>query len=96
MYSLASGAPGGGRMFAGVEGRVWEFDFVGDMRGARTSCTMYEFVGRTQLWRQEGEELLGGEGPMGATGRLDGRWVDSREPSLSYGLEVLALGGRRR
>lgn len=81
VYSLAAGSVGGAKVFVGIEGGIWEFDFLGDSVGGvlrkpqqARFCTMYEFVGRTKLWKQGGEELLGSGGVMGAEGVLDGRW----------------------
>ncbi|KAI5801193.1 hypothetical protein EDC01DRAFT_703313, partial [Geopyxis carbonaria] len=106
VYALAA-SHCGARLFAGVEGRVWEFDFAGDAaqhhfpahprrrsgsvearrgmgaagpaggeNGRRAwnsrSCSMYEFTGRTRLWRQGPEGLMGHPGEEG--GRLDARW----------------------
>lgn len=79
VYSLASGSPGGGEVLAGVEGGVWEFDFVGrkvgtgEKRAGRRNCVMYEFE-KTRMWVQGREELMGRAGIMRATGALDGRW----------------------
>jgi hypothetical protein len=80
VYSLAKSDPGGGTVFAGVEGSLWEFDFLGDSgkkadcRRERKECVMYEFEERTRLWKQGDEELLGQSGEAGAWGDLDGRW----------------------
>jgi hypothetical protein len=43
VYSLAAAPASGGRLFAGVENRVWEFDFLGDScsgkdKAAAPSC----------------------------------------------------------
>ncbi|CCX10687.1 hypothetical protein FPQ18DRAFT_379582 [Pyronema domesticum] len=78
VYSLAAGSPGGGSVFAGLEGSVWELDFKGEgvhKKGGR-ECTMYEFEDRgyVKLWKQGAVEEIGEEGPRGLWGRLDGRW----------------------
>ncbi|KAA8896115.1 hypothetical protein FN846DRAFT_893555 [Sphaerosporella brunnea] len=81
VYSLAKGDAGGGTVFAGVEGALWEFDFLGEKRSDKgKSCVMYEFEERTRLWKQGPEELLGQEGEQGAWGSLDGRWRSVRSP----------------
>jgi hypothetical protein len=78
VYSLAKGDPGGGTVFAGVEGALWEFDFLGKKKGqgrrGRKQCVMYEFEERTRLWKQGAEEYMGQSGEAGAWGTLDGRW----------------------
>ncbi|KAF8246515.1 hypothetical protein K440DRAFT_662101 [Wilcoxina mikolae CBS 423.85] len=81
VYSLATGSPGGARVFAGVEGGIWEFDFAGEdveplghVKPGQRSCTMYEFVGRTRLWVQGPAERMGQPGKIGACGGLDWRW----------------------
>jgi hypothetical protein len=82
VYSLAAGSPGGARVFAGVEGGIWEFDFAGEdvglecVRLGQRACTMYEFVGRTRLRVQGPTERMGQPGERGACGILDWRWSE--------------------
>ena len=71
VYSIGVLGVGGSRIVAGVEGRVWELDFEKRGRG-RGGSVMYEFFGRTRLWRQREGEGPAGKGPEG--GRLDARW----------------------